>query len=78
MTLTNREIQISKPTADTARQRIVFFIFFHPHFLKTFLMPCTSGTLGFAATQMAKALAKPKEPLFCIRSILFSTLRNHF
>jgi hypothetical protein len=78
MTSTNKDIQIIKLTADSISKRTVFFIFCHPHYLKTFLLPLTSGTLGFAARQKANTQAKPKEPLFCIRSILFSTFRINY
>lgn len=74
MTLTYQDIQTTKPTADTTSQSIVFFIFHHPHFLKTFLMPLTSGTLGFAATQKANARQNPKSRFFAFAQLYFLLL----
>jgi len=47
----------------------VLYFFPHRTFLETILASRTSGTFGFDPTHKASQSAKPKEPLFCQRTL---------
>jgi len=48
---------------------LLYFYFPHRTFLETILASRTSGTFGFDPTHKASQSAKPKEPLFCQRTL---------